>query len=338
MQNQRNLKQYLRFLKHSHAAFRKFGVTSFQQKIKVFPKIRKAYFDYAWEPFEYYQFNFEGKSKEEIESYVATKEHIKMVYFFNPTNEITFLQDKWKTYTRYKDFFKREVLFVTESTIDSWKQFISSHESIILKPVDGTFGQGVRIIKCSDYINNPERIIEEYPSGVLAEELILQHDEFSKLHPESVNTIRIYSICYGNDVVVFHPWLRIGKGKSVIDNASAGGIGAALDGSTGRIISAGDKSGHRYESHPDTHVPLIDYKIPYYEELIETVKRLALVNNKLHYAGWDMALSKDGWELVEGNPRAQIGFQIMEQHGFRDDLNTFLERFGVKEDYYKYIK
>lgn len=338
MKNNRNVKQYLRFLKHAHSAFGKFKVTSVPQRIRLMPRLCQAYFNYAWEPGDYFNFRYEDKTKEERESFIATKEHMRMVYFFNSKSEIVFLQDKWKTYSRYKDFFKREVLLVTKNDMGSWIRILSSHERLMLKPVDGTFGQGIKIISCKDYVDNPGAIFDEFPFGVLAEELINQHEDLSKLHPESVNTIRIYSICYGNEVVVFHPWLRIGKGGSIIDNASAGGIGAALDRNTGCIVSVGDKSGHRFEIHPDTHEKLVGYKLPLWDELIDTVKRLALVNNNLHYAGWDMALSKDGWVLVEGNPRAQIGFQIMEKRGFRDDLNAFLDRFGLKEEYYNHIK
>ena len=38
------------------------------------------------------------------------------------------------------------------------------------------------------------------------------------LHKESVNTLRIHTICFDGDVTVFHPYIRIGRGKSVVDN------------------------------------------------------------------------------------------------------------------------
>ena len=338
MKNKKNIYNYLRFFKNINIAYKKFGITSLSQKIELFKDLKHAYFAYGWEPYEYFQFDFQNKSVDEILSYIPTKEHLEMVYFFNTEEDIKFLQDKWKTYTRYKDFFKRQVVFITNRKADELTSMLKSHIRLILKPVDGTFGKGVRIISCKDYVDNNVSIFQEYPSGVLVEELIDQHDDLAKLHPASVNTIRIYTICYGSEVVVFHPWLRIGKGGSVIDNASSGGIGAALDFSTGEIISVGDKSGHRYVTHPDTNIQLIGFKVPQWENLIDTVKRLALVNNNLHYAGWDMALSKDGWVLVEGNPRAQIGFQIMEQRGFRSDLDSILDKFGIKDKYYTYLR
>ena len=44
------------------------------------------------------------------------------------------------------------------------------------------------------------------------------------LHKESVNTLRIHTICFDGDVTVFHPYIRIGRGKSVVDNAGSGGV------------------------------------------------------------------------------------------------------------------
>lgn len=339
MKNKKSIYHYLRLFKNTNIAYNKFGITSLSQKKGLFKDLKRAYFDYGWEPYEYFQFEFFNKSVDEIKSYIPTKEHIKMVYFFNTEEDIKFLQNKYKTYTRYKDFFKRQVAYITKRNADVLTSMLKSHDRLILKPVDGTFGEGVRVINCKDYVDNHFLLFQEYPSGdFLVEELIDQLDDLARLHPASVNTIRIYSICYGSEVVVFHPWLRIGKGGSVIDNASAGGIGAALDFNTGEIISAGDKFGHRYETHPDTNIQLIGFKVPQWENLIYTVKRLALVNNNLHYVGWDMALSKDGWVLVEGNPRAQIGFQIMEKRGFRADLNSFLDKFGIKDKYYTYLR
>ncbi len=77
-----------------------------------------------------------------------------MVYFFNTKEDIKFLQDKYKTYTRYKDFYKRQVSFITKRNTDVLTSMLNSHDRLILKPVDGTFGNGVRVINCKDYVDN----------------------------------------------------------------------------------------------------------------------------------------------------------------------------------------
>ena len=218
MKNKKSIYHYLRLFKNTNIAYNKFGITSLSQKKGLFKDLKRAYFDYGWEPYEYFQFEFFNKSVDEIKSYIPTKEHIKMVYFFNTEEDIKFLQNKYKTYTRYKDFFKRQVAYITKRNADVLTSMLKSHDRLILKPVDGTFGEGVRVINCKDYVDNHFLLFQEYPSGdFLVEELIDQLDDLARLHPASVNTIRIYSICYGSEVVVFHPWLRIGKGGSVLE-------------------------------------------------------------------------------------------------------------------------
>lgn len=338
MRIKKKFRNYIVLYKHAYDACKIFSKQSIFQNFKYFKFIKQAYFDYAWDPKEFFQFGYLGKNDKEKNSFVSAKEHIKLVYFFNDKTEIDFLQNKWLTYTRYKKFFKRDVILAERNNKVKVKEFLNKHDRVIIKPVDGTFGQGIKIIKSSEYIEKIDDLLRTYPSGLIIEELINQHEKMATLHPESVNTIRIYSVCYGDKVIVYKPWLRIGRGKSVIDNASAGGIGAIVNYDNGEIIATADKfGGENYQVHPDTKVPLIGFVIPYWEKLIETVKCMAMVNPSLHYAGWDMALSDKGWVLVEGNPRAQIGFQIFEQKGFRNQLDSILDYFGQKDRYYEYL-
>lgn len=40
------------------------------------------------------------------------------------------------------------------------------------------------------------------------------------------------------------------------------------------------------------------------------------------YAGWDLALTKNGWLMIEENARGQfVGWQIPMQKGFRKEWN-----------------
>lgn len=328
---------YLWLLKNANQAISQFvPKISLRNRLHLFLEVQDAYLKNGYDPKDFFLFDYHSLTAEERLSYICKREHYRMVYFFNSKSEIEFLQDKWKTYQRYFDFFNRKVFNVTWDSKTEWRESLSSFEKLIIKPIDGTFGNGVRIMGQQDFFNI-SALKKLYPKGFVAEEIIEQDDEMSALHPESVNTIRIYTICYGMKVVAFHPWLRIGRGSSIIDNASAGGIGAACDFRTGKITRAGDKLGHVFEVHPDNGKKLIGFKIPQWEDAIDLAKRLALVNPQLHYAGWDLALSKNGWVLVEGNPRAQMGFQIFENKGFRPDLDSILKDFNLFDDYYSVV-
>ena len=72
------------------------------------------------------------------------------------------------------------------------------------------------------------------------------------LHKESVNTLRIHTICFDGDVTVFHPYIRIGRGKSVVDNAGSGGVFTSCNPETGEVLTVVDEYGNIYTNRPDT--------------------------------------------------------------------------------------
>ena len=60
-------------------------------------------------------------------------------------------------------------------------------------------------------------------------------------------------------------------------------------------------------------------------------KELATVVKGNHYAGWDLALTENGWIMIEGNARGQFVWQISSQKGFMKEANKILERLGLPQ-------
>ena len=114
------------------------------------------------------------------------------------------------------------------------------------------------------------------------------------LHKESVNTLRIHTICFDGDVTVFHPYIRIGRGKSVVDNAGSGDVFTSCNPETGEVLTVVDEYGNIYTNRPDTGFPLIGFMVPYWKEANETAKKLALHNTDIHYASLDLAFTENG--------------------------------------------
>lgn len=98
----------------------------------------------------------------------------------------------------------------------------------------------------------------------------------------------------------------MGRGTSFVDNAGSGGIGCNVDSKTAVIVCAGDEMGNDYIYHLDTKVKLIGYKIPKWEEAVSTAIELARQVPDVHYVGWDLALTNNGWVLIEGNEDGQF--------------------------------
>lgn len=117
-------------------------------------------------------------------------------------------------------------------------------------------------------------------------------------------------------------------GGAVSDNASTGGLMAFVDINNGIVVSdAKDYLGNKYDKHPESSKAFRGLKIERWEELMELVKKLAIMLPNIHVIGWDFALSQDkGWQIVEGNVKGLMSIlQIPLEKGIRKDFERKCE-------------
>ncbi|MBO4599814.1 MAG: hypothetical protein J5641_03645, partial [Bacteroidales bacterium] len=201
------------------------------------------------------------------------------------------------------------------------EDFLSRHDVAVVKPLRSSLGQGVKILHDAS-IQEVLSLMEEYPLGIIVEEMIRQCREMALPHPQSVNTVRLTTyIVDGKVNVLRRPFVRFGTSGNVVDNGAQGGLFSAIDYDTGIVIGVCDEHGRRHVVHPDSGVPLVGFQVPRWGEAIDFVKELAGVLPFCRYIGWDIALTEKGWVMVEGNSHGQfIGFQLPRNKGFRDEL------------------
>lgn len=278
---------------------------------------------------EYIYYHFDKRSLEERRKFVADWEHLGYTCAMNNPSNAEIFDNKWRTYQTYRPYYQRDVEYI-EGTAGklAYKEFTSRHSDFIVKPLDQSCGHGVRII-CGGGTTF-EELMGENKGRFLVEELINQSKEIQEFHPASVNTVRVPTISIGEDIHVVNPFFRIGQHGKHVDNAGSGGIICAVDASTGTLFAAADEYGKRFDIHPDTGRQIVGYKLPHWEKAKKLVKELAKVTPDNHYTGWDLALTDDGWILVEANRRGQFVWQIASQIGFRDEINHYLKELGVK--------
>jgi len=147
----------------------------------------------------------------------------------------------------------------------------------------------------------------------LLQEFLKQHDDLNKLNDESVNTLRVISTHWNEDVHILAAMIRIGAKKGqVVDNASAGGTFVGVDIDKGVLREYGyyyDRP--RSKNHPITGVTYKDYKIPYWDEVVQLIKDVHPVIFGFATIGWDIAITPDGPVVVEINQHYAIkGIQI----------------------------
>lgn len=281
-----------------------------------------CYRAYGTTPNEYMLFDFQKKTQESRKSFITDMNRYEYYFQMNDPYLEEILFDKYKTWKVYKNFMGREMIKVkTETTREEIQKFIKMHSEFVCKPSDLSRGEGVVLCRLEENMEELTKMISGYDNCVL-EEVIHQAKEMAVLHAGSVNTVRCPTIYTKDGGVVFHPVLRMGRGGSFVDNAAAGGIIANVDAKTGLVITDGvDESGKSYEFHPDTGVKLKGFRVPRWEELLIFADRIARVMPQVRYVGWDLALTEQGWVMIEGNCHGQFLCEYVDQVGRKEELD-----------------
>lgn len=228
----------------------------------------------------------------------------KLIDKYNPHSETHFLQNKEEFNKLYQDFIHHDWLYVPSSDVDGLREFLDKYDSIIIKPAKGEDGEGIRVFTLSDNPNiNLKDFYDELNSeSAIIEQLIVQ-DPVMSFGTKSVNTIKVTTVTDKNgNVHVMKSMLRIGIGDSVIDNLATGGAIYDIDIEHGYVSSYGfSKYGEKLVYHPGTDHVVLGFKIPHWEKVIACAKDAAKRLPQIQIIGWDIAITPEGVDLIEGN-------------------------------------
>lgn len=139
----------------------------------------------------------------------------------------------------------------------------------------------------------------------LIEETIIQHKELEKINPYAVNSFRIVTLLKDGKVYILNNALRINLDKEVSIGCQDAYVKLNEDGSLSSPFV--DDLANIINKHPLTGQDLTKVKIPYIKESFEMVKEAALVVPQIRYIGWDVAFTKKGPIIVEGNEYPSYG-------------------------------
>jgi hypothetical protein len=217
------------------------------------------------------------------------------------------LLDKSAFNRRYSKYVKRSYITTLDHSWSDLTDFLSVNSKTIAKPLDSSCGRGVFLLdkSKSDYqskVDNLRNLFDEKCSYIL-EEAICNCDEIRRIAPSSLNTVRIVTVIDKNkELHIIAAMLRVGDGVSVIDNYCSGGMVCAIDFPSGRLKGmARNQKCETYEAHPYSNIKFDGYEVPYFRECIDLIKEIAFVEPEAKYVGWDLAITPNGIDLLEGN-------------------------------------
>ncbi len=290
---------------------------------------------YLIDPDEYFLYDFEKLSDSERHEFVGNREKELVCMRINHGRPDYIFNDKFESYQKFKDYYKREAIMVTsEKDIDAFEEFAKKHKRVIAKITNLSRGRGIFIVDTSvpDELSKAVETIKKnlsHHSSFIVEECIVQSDFMAKLNKSSVNTVRIATFKMDDKIEVLYSSLRIGRAGSVVDNGGSGGLFCGIDLTTGQVITDGcDEKGGCYEYHPDSNEKIKGLQIPHWEQVLSLVRELALVVPDQLYVGWDLAYTDNGWIMIEGNAWSQfVVYQIPRRSGIRKYLDNTMYRY-----------
>lgn len=284
----------------------------------------------------YFIFGFDRKSKNDFKNYVPwltftharnikNQQPIKPEY--DPYNYVCLLRDKFIFGAFCKSIgvstpnnigmMNGGQLFILESNRFSPIEEIVTYELDAICKRNVSYGGGMSkdILKLTiknkiACINDNKVLPEELKkyfgndSWIIQERIKNQSPEYARFHPHSINTIRIVTIKDGAEISILCCFFRMGVNHRHTDNCSSGGITTGINLEDGTLEKWGlykPEFGTKTDRHPDSLILFEGYKLPYWEEITQYVKRTHLLFYGLHSIGWDVAITTDGILLIEGN-------------------------------------
>lgn len=289
-----------------------------------------------------------GASDKKKREYLTYRGRFLYIDYLNKKEDLHLLRNKWHAYQLLKDAYKREVLLLeSEQDFPAFAAFCQRHPTFVVKPVGLGQSLGVRKVEVGNanlhtLFNQLFAEIETEnghwnsgtEKGVLVEELIEQGEEMAVLHPASVNSVRMYTINFGDgDIRMWYPCIRIGTEGNFIAAGAVGSILAGINIGTGVVDSPGaDELGRTILVHPDTHIPIKGIKIPRWRQLCNKAIEMAERVPTLRYVGWDFVYDKHKeWIVMEGNENAEFLTQIIYHVGEREEFEHFIGYHPTKE-------
>lgn len=289
-----------------------------------------------------------GASDKKKREYLTYRGRFLYIDYLNKKEDMHLLRNKWHAYQLLKDAYKREVLLLeSEQDFPAFAAFCQRHPTFVVKPVGLGQSLGVRKVEVGNanlhtLFNQLFAEIETEnghwnsgtEKGVLVEELIEQGEEMAVLHPASVNSVRMYTINFGDgDIRMWYPCIRIGTGGNFIAAGAVGSILAGINIGTGVVDSPGaDEFGRTILVHPDTHIPIKGIRIPRWRQLCQKAIEMAERVPTLRYVGWDFVYDKHKeWIVMEGNENAEFLTQIIYHVGEREEFEHFIGYHPTKE-------
>ena len=274
-----------------------------QNKVYTFFDILVCAAKYGAGYYDYLMFGFYDMNGRQRDTYLTRVRNKKIMDLMNDPAFSDEFDDKLRFNKTFAAYLGRKTLNGETATEEELAEFLRDQEAIFAKINHGDCGRGVEKLYVKDFDSPAAMLAYIREHGlVVLEHVLPQHEDMARLHPSSVNTMRILTDLVDGQVHIAYITVKMGRGSGVCDNSGQGGILCRVDPQSGKIISpATDDYFNVYEKHPDTGIVLQGYQLPMVDRAVAMAKEAALVFPQVGHVGWDMAITPTGPAIIEGN-------------------------------------
>jgi hypothetical protein len=204
---------------------------------------------------------------------------------------------------------------------------------VVLKPIHGVHGHGVLALKCGQgSVRAPDgRLYREddliahmrsagYASWIVQDRLWPHPEVEAVTYATALSTFRIPTLAQNDgSVVPLYSRIRLAAAGASTDNwahGTSGNVVGNVSLVSGAIMSVikprvNGIGYDRIDRHPGTGYPLIGWQPPLLAEALELAQRAALAFPLLKTVGWDIAISRKGVFVIEGNMFWDVGIGVI---------------------------
>lgn len=201
-------------------------------------------------------------------------------------------------------FIERESVFAPECDFECFRVFLDRNPVVFVKPARGTMGRGVRRLKSTEIGSLSAFYDECRKAELLLEQPIIQHPALESLSMGCVNSVRINAARDKNGKTrLIGACLKCGGTGASADNFHSGGVAFPLDLVSGTITGLGRNNTELRDflRPPAADLRMPGFTLPNWESVLSYVYGAMDVLPGVGYVGWDIAVTKTGAELIEGN-------------------------------------
>lgn len=207
-------------------------------------------------------------------------------------------------------------------TIKDVQKTLKNIGDCFYKPtIDTSSGVGCKVLNIVNGIDSISKkkiseLITTFDENFVIQERIICHESIRKIYSGSVNTFRIMTYRWNDEIIVIPAIMRIGQNGSFLDNAHAGGMFIAIDNDGTLHKTAYTEFKTEFTSHPDTNVIFENYKIELFPKVIEATKKMHQLISDIGIISWDMTIDQYGDPvLIESNIKGGGIWMIEMAHG-----------------------